>query len=126
MHTKPDDLYRVSRGLSHELSNVLTYLLPALSDSGQIIEILRGLVRDGSEAGTAAAVGLLRREFSLADLERLDRQLQLGGQRISLMFRDLKVAYQPPGPLGPVDLWTGLCQVLPETGGAPTIELCGP
>lgn len=126
-HT-PDDLSRLCHGLAHEFSNVLTYLIPAISETSQCAHMLSALL--GAPQGPEdPALRRLRAEFSPADLARVDRQLQLAGARLSLAFKDLRLCGASPGPGVPVDLHAALCQVLPGAGpGAamPSIEVLEP
>jgi hypothetical protein len=128
MNHTPDDLSRLCHGLAHEFSNILTYLIPAISESAQCFHMLSSLLAAPQEPEDPA-LRRLRAEFSPADLARIERQLQLAGGRLSLIFRDLRLCGASSGPGVPVDLHAALCQVLPDMGAGialPPIEVLEP
>lgn len=134
------DLARVCRGLSHELSNILTFLLPALADAGRLQalmpEVLRQVDRTEGDGGAAqgalaplaAALRRLSSEFDERDIERMGRQLDLAGGRLSLVFRDLRRGYASvqPGTQIVVDLWEVLGDAVRDTDPPAVVTLCHP
>ncbi len=101
MKLKRDEIPAMFRGMAHELSNVLTYLLPTIKEIGCFHQ---DLLRDpGVISGTPAGPveGMIA-----ADVERMDRQLAMGGTRLSHFFRDLRLGSVPLSPdrYQPVDL----------------------
>ncbi|MCS6915780.1 MAG: hypothetical protein RMK29_15680 [Myxococcales bacterium] len=112
------DFVRLCRGLSHELSNVLTYFLPALSDMDQLVQQLVPLLAEagGADDATHPRLRQLAAQVPPEELQRTLRQLQLAGSRLQHMFRDLRLGFAAPGQSERVELRAALRQA---AAGAP-------
>lgn len=104
MNSKHDPIALLCRGMAHEISNLLTFLLPAVREAGALHGELLGTLR--SAPGPVA----LAEHFGPDDIERLDRQLGLAGARLSHFHRDLRLAHAELAPeqVQPVDLYAVL------------------
>lgn len=122
-----DDFARLCRGLAHELSNLLTYLLPALAESGACQRELGAALAQLPANPEGALEGLRRFGATLPpeELGRLGRQLELGGDRLQQIFRDLRLGFATPKAEGlrPLDLRAALREALEGAPCPPPVEL---
>ena len=126
-----DPISMMCRGLAHELSNTLTFMLPTFQEIGSLHDDLLALLPGAAAASRPADEAL--REFGARvtpdDLHRINRQLQLSESRLRRFYQDLRLGFAvlQPEQVGPVALdevvRSAAAPYLPPRAKAPVLDI---